>query len=327
MNKIDAVFEGGGIKGIGLVGAVAVVEQSGYVFENVAGTSAGAIVASLVAAGYKANEVEQILKSLDYRKFKDVEFPSNVPVVGPFLSLLTKKGIFEGEFFRQWLKELLAKKGIHTFGDLVLEEFADDPRYRYKLQVVAADMTRGKMIVLPGDIDAYGMDPDKLDVSFAVRMSMSIPFFFKPVKILDSKGNVNYVVDGGVLSNYPVWLFDKKADPEFQTTFGFKLVEPSEGMPHRIKGPFSMLKALFATMLDAHDARYIADHKFARTIPIPTLGVHTTEFDLSAKKSAELYKSGKEAAKKFIKKWDKAYFDSTYRLPVPPSRSDRLFPQ
>ena len=52
--KIDAVFEGGGVKGIGLVGAVAVTEEKGYQFENLAGTSAGAIVAALIAAGYKS---------------------------------------------------------------------------------------------------------------------------------------------------------------------------------------------------------------------------------------------------------------------------------
>jgi len=49
--KTDAVFEGGGVKGIGLVGAVNEIEKAGYEFENLAGASAGAIVASLLAAG------------------------------------------------------------------------------------------------------------------------------------------------------------------------------------------------------------------------------------------------------------------------------------
>ena len=52
--RADAVFEGGGVKGIGLVGAVSEIEKAGYTFENLAGTSAGAIVASLLAVGYKA---------------------------------------------------------------------------------------------------------------------------------------------------------------------------------------------------------------------------------------------------------------------------------
>ena len=52
--KADAVFEGGGVKGIGLVGAVAFAEEKGYRWVNLAGTSAGAIVAALLAAGYNA---------------------------------------------------------------------------------------------------------------------------------------------------------------------------------------------------------------------------------------------------------------------------------
>ena len=63
--KIDAVFEGGGVKGIGLVGAVAVTEERGYQFENLAGTSAGAIVAALIAAGYKSDKLKEIIENLD----------------------------------------------------------------------------------------------------------------------------------------------------------------------------------------------------------------------------------------------------------------------
>jgi NTE family protein len=59
--RADAVFEGGGVKGIGLVGAVTVMEERGYRWMNLAGTSAGAIVASLLAAGYTGPELAGIL--------------------------------------------------------------------------------------------------------------------------------------------------------------------------------------------------------------------------------------------------------------------------
>ena len=59
--KADAVFEGGGVKGIGLVGAVAVAEEKGYQWVNVVGTSAGAIVAALVAADYSAVEQKEVM--------------------------------------------------------------------------------------------------------------------------------------------------------------------------------------------------------------------------------------------------------------------------
>ena len=65
--RADAVFEGGGVKGIGLVGAVAAAEERGYQWENVAGTSAGAIVAALLAAGYNSEELRNVMQELDYR--------------------------------------------------------------------------------------------------------------------------------------------------------------------------------------------------------------------------------------------------------------------
>ena len=99
MPKADAVFEGGGVKGIGLVGAVAVAEEMDYQWENVAGTSAGAIVAALLAAGYTASELREIMQQLDYNKFKDATAFDRIPVAGPLASLVFEKGIYEGKFF------------------------------------------------------------------------------------------------------------------------------------------------------------------------------------------------------------------------------------
>ena len=97
--KVDAVFEGGGVKGIGLVGALAVTEERGYTLENVAGTSAGSIVAALAAAGYSAAELTDIMRSLDYRRFMDRSLLDRVPLLGPAMSHGFEKGIYEGDFF------------------------------------------------------------------------------------------------------------------------------------------------------------------------------------------------------------------------------------
>ena len=323
--KVDAVFEGGGVKGIGLVGAVVATEEQGYQFVNVAGTSAGAIVASLVAAGYSGPEMRQILQELDYNRFKDPGWEDRIPIAGPIYSVLTEKGIYEGDFLEDLLRDLLADKGVHTFGDLVMDEFKDNPRYRFKLQVVAADVNRGQMLVLPRDIEQYGAMPDKLNVARAVRMSMSIPFFFRPVLLQDvSTGKTSFIVDGGVLSNYPVHLFDDgSADPPWPT-IGYKLVDPQEGKPRDIRSALSMLTALFATMMEAHDARYIRDHNFVRTVPVPTMGVGTTEFDLSPEKSEALYQAGHKAAVEFFERWDFDEYKQKYRQGVEVHRTDRL---
>ena len=79
--KADAVFEGGGVKGIGLVGAVSVMEKAGYAFENLAGTSAGAIIAALLAVGYKAAQIKQELEQLNYNDFKDEGLLDKIGVV------------------------------------------------------------------------------------------------------------------------------------------------------------------------------------------------------------------------------------------------------
>ena len=311
--KADAVFEGGGVKGIGLVGAIAVAEEEGYQWANVAGTSAGAIVAALVAAGYTAAEMKEIMQGLDYNNFTDTSLLDKVPLFGKIASLIFEKGIYEGKWFENWMRGLLRNKNIETFNDFVLEEYKDDEQYRFKLRVIASDITQGRLLILPQDIADFGIRPEDLNVAAAIRMSMSIPFFFEPVKLTNMKTNeVSYIVDGGLLSNFPVWLFDTEGTPEWPT-FGFKLVEPEEGRPHQIRGPISLLTALISTMAEAHDARYIKDAQFVRTIPIPTLGVKTTEFDITAEKGEALYQSGRQAAENFFTAWNFANYVKRYR--------------
>lgn len=315
--KADAVFEGGGVKGIGLVGALAVAEERGYQWENVAGTSAGAIVASLVAAGYRAAEIKSIMDTLDYSNFKDVGLEDRIPVLGSILSLGIEKGIYEGEYLENLLTDLLSRKGVRTFGDLVVPEYAEDERYRYRLRVIASDISRGRILVLPQDARKYGVNPDDLSVARAVRMSMSIPLFFEPVRMRDQEtGEESYIVDGGLLSNFPIWLFDTQGGVPEWPTFGLRLVEGSEGpraVRHQIKGPLSLLAALFFTSMEAHDARYIEDQDWVRTIPIATAGVSATDFDLSREASDGLYQAGVHGAEKFFSTWNfQAYID-TYR--------------
>ncbi len=230
------------------------------------------------------------------------------------------------KFFEEWIRGLLQKKKVETFKDLILEEYKNDERYRFKLRVIASDITLGRMLVLPQDIADFGIRPEDLNVALAVRMSMSIPFFYEPIKLRNMKTNEeSYIVDGGLLSNFPVWLFDTEGNAPAWPTLGFKLVEPEEGAPHQIRGPISLLAALFSTMMEAHDERYVEDQHFARTIPIPTLGVQTTEFDISREKSEALYQSGKQGAEKFFATWNFTEYVDKYRRGKPQaSRSLRV---
>jgi NTE family protein len=323
---VDLVFEGGGVKGIGLAGALAVLEERGFAPQNIAGTSAGAITAALLAAGYRRDDLREIVMELDFRQFQDRAWEDKVPLIERSLSLLLDLGIYEGARFHEWIKERLAAKGVHTFADLV-REGDEDPRWRYDLQVIASDVTKHELLVLPRDAAKLGIEPDELEVALAVRMSTSIPIFFEPVRFENPKtGETHVLVDGGMLSNYPVWLFDNDASdaPEWPT-FGLLLVEPKPQIPVGVRlpkaesiadGPRGLLayvKSLAQTMMEAHDRLYVQTADYARTIPIPTLGVGTTAFDLSPERKLALYDSGRFAAEGFLKDWNFEAYIEAYR--------------
>ena len=329
--KADAVFEGGGVKGIGLVGAVSEIEKAGYVFENLAGTSAGAIVASLLAVGYQAAGIKKELEKLNYNDFKDEGMLDQFGAVGKALSIGFEYGIYEGEFFENWLEALLQAKGKTTFGDIVMPDYQEgetDKRYKYKLQVIAADLADRRLLVLPGDLEAFGYNPNTFSISRAVRMSMSIPIFFEPVQLKDASGRRHLIVDGGILSNYPIWLLDDGTSSPPWPTFGFKLLEPASRSlkgPDRnpINNPIAFFKALAGTMMDAHDNYHISESKgdYQRTIGIPTVvtvdgvekQIKTTDFGITQKESRALFNNGVSVARKFLKAWDFEAWKKKYR--------------
>jgi len=317
---VDLVLEGGGVKGIALAGAYAVLEERGFEPNNVAGTSAGAITAALIAAGYTADELREIVVSLDFRQFQDEGWEDRIPFFDRTASLLLDQGLYEGNRFHDWMQELLAAKGIRTFRDLVLEQWADNPKYRSRLQVIASDVTGRRLLVLPRDARLLGIDPDDLEVALAVRMSMSIPIFFEPVRVKHPETERDHIiVDGGMLSNFPVWLFDCETDEEPEwPTFGLLLVEPDPQTPiserltkadhdRGVSALIDYVKAMAQTMMEAHDRLYVEQAEFARTIAIPTLGVGTTEFEITRERALALYESGRSATEDFLATWD---FDS-----------------
>jgi len=230
-DKADAVFEGGGVKGIALAGAIDVAEKLGVKWKKIAGTSAGAITACLLAAGYSAEEIIRIVtKDMDFNKFMDEGLLDKIPLIGKIASAVFEKGIYEGDYFEEWMVEMLNAKGIKTFGDV------KDENGKHRLKLIASDVTRREMLILPDDLKKYGRDPDSFPIARAARMSMSIPYFFEPVEFdfMESSGGTKkaFVVDGGLLSNFPVWLFDAPAGqlPRWPT-YGFKLIEPDSDRP------------------------------------------------------------------------------------------------
>lgn len=306
--KIDAVFEGGGVKGIGLLGAVCCIEERGYEIQNYAGSSAGAMVAALLAAGYKGKELSKIILNMDYgvfldkRKFKNSMFFS---ISENVIKLLKDKGIYSGDPIEEYIKELLLRKNKVKFKHISVNG-------KSPLKIIASDITKGDMLILPDDLVKYDIDPMEFEISKAVRMSISIPFFFKPEK-LKHNNEVSYVVDGGILSNYPIWIFDVQGTPKWPT-FGMKLVDENKSYPSRKRTDIvSYSLDIISAMLNKNEEIYVKDKDWVRTISIPTLGVGTTDFSLKKEKAKELFQSGYNSAERFIEKWNFESYKRSYR--------------
>jgi NTE family protein len=323
----DLVLEGGGVLGIGHVGAVSVLEEAGYAFPRVSGTSAGSIVGALVAAGMPAARMTEIMTGLDYRRFVDRSLLDRIPVGGPLLSLLTDDGIFEGDEVREWLGNLLVDEcGVETFGDIPVDDpgAALPPERRFKLVVTATDVTSGALRYLPWDYEhAYGLDPARQRVADAVRASMSIPFFYEPATITGADGAVSTLVDGGVISNFPIDIFDRTDGvPPRWPTFGVKLIPvlpvdaaklfPIAGLFRR--GPVALAANLTMTAIVGRDQAHLAKPWVkVRTMQVDTGGVNPVDFWLSPAEATTLFENGRAAATRFLAEWDWEDYLATYR--------------
>jgi NTE family protein len=299
------VFEGGGVKGIAFVGAIQETERRGYRFHQLAGTSSGAIVSSLLAVGYNGDEIEEIMEELSFPDFLDSNWVGKIPVLGKGLNILFKNGMYSGALIEEWIGEKLRKKGIVTFGDLP----------EGKLKIIASDITNGRILVLPDDLHRYKIKWETFPISRAVRMSSTIPYFFQPAVIKNSNKK-NLILDGVLLSSFPVWLFDSSSIPRWPT-FGYRLGGSNMQTPSEITGPISMFLAIFSTMMEAHDRRYVAKQHAARTIFVPVDNIKATDFSITAEQKRHLVELGREQARQFFDRWDFASYIKENRKKSP----------
>ncbi|NMA83897.1 MAG: patatin-like phospholipase family protein [Epulopiscium sp.] len=292
--KADVVFEGGGVKGIGMVGAVCYLEEKGYVWQSIAGTSAGSIIAALLATGYQGHELKKILLDLSYTSFMDKTRLQSIPLIGKGLGIVCEKGLYAGDEIEIWMEKLLEVTGKTKFKDVSING-------KSKLKIIATDITNREMLTLPDDLIKYGIDPMSFQISKAVRMSCSIPLYFKPYKLV-SRGKVSYIVDGGVTSNFPVWIFDTKEVPRWPT-IGFKMIEPPSHTSLGKTDIISFVLDIVGTVIEQNETKCMKDSDSVRTIGIPSAGIKTTDFNISQERSLELFRVGYEKAEEFYKTW------------------------
>ena len=157
---MDGVFSGGGVKALAFIGALEELEEQGYTFKRMAGTSAGAILASLTAAGYTAKELKERLNNLSFLSLVDVPLTDRLFPFMKWLLLYYRMGLYKGNQLENVLEEWLNEKGVRTFADLPPGS----------LKVICSDLTLGRIVVIPDDLKkVYGIDPATFSVAKAVR--------------------------------------------------------------------------------------------------------------------------------------------------------------
>jgi len=319
----DGVFQGGGVKGLALAGALEefadkVAHPDDYIdtWVQLAGTSAGAIVAAYLACGHSAEQTVKLIGDTDFSQFED--WGPGGPILGGALNLMRDHGLAHGKAFHDWFRDQISNM---TFGDVKKGDRT--------LRIIATDITRREMLVLPEALSDYkltedgpAIKPEDFPVADAVRMSMSIPYFFQPVELFHKEAGPCTIVDGGVLSNFPVWIFDVEDRDALRPTFGFKLVggkSAGVGLERVVKAfgwPVAMGVDLFHTASDAWDSYWVRQSTYVRTCTISAGSVGTTDFKLKQAQKEELLRSGKDAASEFLGQWDPAKYANKFGRPL-----------
>ncbi len=195
----NLVLEGGGVRGLAYAGVFSVLEAKGILqqIENVGGSSAGSIAGMLVSIGYSAAEIDSLMLDLPVHKFKD----GYGGLVGKYKRLKTDFGIFKGEAFEKWLQQLVAHKtgNRHLTFEQLHKLHLENNLYK-DLYCTGTNLSRQQL-----EIFSYQTTPH-MSLALAVRISGGVPLYFEPVAF------VNYYVDGGMLSNYPISMFDTCVD-------------------------------------------------------------------------------------------------------------------
>ncbi len=299
----NLVFEGGGVKGLAFCGALSVLEEKGIMTEvkRVAGSSAGAITAGLLACGYSSDDLLQELKTKNFNDFKDDDFG----IFRDVKRLMTEFGFYAGKEFHRWYGDLLTKKVGHP--DVTFREVFET--FDRELIVTGTCLNRRETHYYTKERNPH------MPIRDGVRISMSIPLFFAAV---EWQGDL--LVDGGVLDNYPIWVFDGECpgDPKGRhgdpnpKTLGLKLLTEEEVKEtvsggHLSNGIYNLKDfalSLVDCLMTQIDRFHVKPRDWARTIAINTRHIKTTQFDLSEEEKTLLLEEGRKGAERFFSWYD-----------------------
>lgn len=280
-NEYFAIFGGGGIRGLSYCGAFKALEEFDIKLSGCAGSSIGAVFATLLAIGYTYQEIYKILSDVSYEMFIDIN-----------MDIKKELAISKGKIFLEWIKEKIEKKFYGTSykkGEMPPVKFSD---LKSTLIIYSVDLTNSKFHEF-----SFNKTPD-FEIAQAVRASVSMPGLFTPLEL-----NENLIVDGDLLKSTPLWRVSETIKNTKERILEFRL-EDNE-TPKKINNSIEYLNRVYNTIC-GFATDYIIDlynekDKFDY-IKINTQDVSVVDFLISKEKKQELFNIGYEKTKEYFSK-------------------------
>ncbi len=290
------VFEGGGVRGAAFAGAFKAASDAKINFIGTLGTSAGSIIAVLIAAGFLPDEVIDIMKKPFAELLKDPEQGKNGKFAQKAINLFGNKkasamsqiyysmGLHSSEGIQIWLEKILKDKLKITNGNVLFSDL------KKPCAIIATDLkasTFGKW--------SRDSTPDA-SVSLAVRCSCTIPFFFQPVK-----DNATFYVDGGLIANLPIFMAPELKLEEKIPILCFRLIQNKKFDFSEPETGLELFNMLTTALLDGVTEIQLSMFKRRQVIDIPTGEIKSTDFNISEIQIKELVENGTNSVEEFVR--------------------------
>lgn len=278
--KYFCIFGGGGIRGTAYVGAVQALNELGIEIDGCAGSSVGAVFAGLYTIGYTTEELKELFYKTNFDIFRDI----NIDILKVF-------AITKGDYFQNWIKELIEKK---FYGENYAE--GKNPPVRF------CDLDK-KLVILSVNLSdssyhefSKECTPD-VEIAYAIRASVSIPGFFKPVEY-----NGKYLVDGDLIKSWPLWRISKNLCPKNSKILEFRLEDNEKST--KIDSGISYINSVYNTItgfatdfiIDLYGMRDKFDY-----IKINSTGIGVLDFMINKEQRTHLIKEGYKTTLDYFK--------------------------
>ncbi len=256
LNGIGLALAGGGYKSFAQAAALEELEKINIPIAAVSGTSAGSLIACLVAGGLSAAEIKELLIRAD-KRMTDCGLFSNMKY--HIYSLVTSSGLISFETMREQAKATLGEAGIENFSDL-----------KMPIAIPTVDLMTGELVVFTNEPDLFRSKDDKwrvvtgdLDLASCVTASGAYPLAISPCRYLEG-----YYIDGGCRMNLPAPVFNKDY---VDAVVGVSMARPMKHLDPSDLGTFTILGRTISSGMEELDALHAKACDLLINIPVTSV--------------------------------------------------------